>query len=355
MPTLIRQLSIWLVRSALWQIHCFAAAGLIGRASAGDKIEEYCGMKILIIGAGSIGGYFGGRLLAAGRDVTFLVRESRQTKLAKSGLVIKSASGDATIDAPPTVTAKTIPGPFDLIILTCKAYDLPAAINDFAPAVGPNTLILPLLNGMSHIDRLDEKFGAEHVLGGWCAISTTLDAEGAIHHMGAFQSLSFGARSKGQESAMASVKETLSGAGFDALHPQNIMFEMWMKWIFIASLGSATSLMRATVGDIIEAGAVGITTGLLAECAAIATENGFAPDAATLQRNTGMLTTKGSALTASMARDIENKNPIEAEQIVGDLLKRGSDNDTRRPLLTTAYAHLKSYQVRRDREIKAKA
>jgi 2-dehydropantoate 2-reductase len=312
-------------------------------------------MKTLIIGAGSIGGYFGGRMLAAGRDVTFLVRPARQEKLKQSGLVIKSPSGDVSIDAPPTVTSNSLDSPFDLIILTCKAYDLPAAISDLAPAVGPKTLILPLLNGMSHIDLLDQKFGADHVLGGWCAISTTLDSDGRIHHMGAFQSLSFGARSKAQESAVAAIHETLANANFEALLRDNIMFEMWMKWVFIASLGSATSLMRASVGDIIEAGAVAISTGLLAECAAIASKNGFAPDSASMERNSSVLTTKGSPLTASMARDIENKNAIEADHIVGDLLKRGGEDKSAYPLLSTAYAHLKSYEARRAREQMLKA
>jgi 2-dehydropantoate 2-reductase len=310
-------------------------------------------MKTLVIGAGSIGGYFGARMLQAKRDVTFLVREARAKRLNEHGLVVKSVAGDFTIDHPPLVTAGNIKQPYGLIILTCKAYDLASAIADFAPAVGPHTKILPLLNGMSHIDALDQRFGAEHVLGGLCAISTTLDGEGRIHHMSPFQSLTFGLRQQ-DDGIFEEVKATLGNAGFEALPSDKIMQEMWEKWLFIATLGSATSLMRATVGDIIAAGHGDLTTSLLAECSAIAAENGFPPREAAAQRGLGVLTTKGSLLTASMMRDIENNNQIEADHIVGDLLKRGTDNATRRPLLLTAYAHLKSYEARRARELAAK-
>src|ERR1700710_814275 len=127
-------------------------------------------MRILVVGAGAVGGYFGGRLLQAGRDVTFLVRPRRAAELAQAGLVIKSPAGDVTLPQPPTVLADAISQPFDLIILSCKAYDLPDAITAFAPAVGPQTAILPLLNGMAHLDRLEAAFGADKALGGQCVI-----------------------------------------------------------------------------------------------------------------------------------------------------------------------------------------
>ena len=112
-------------------------------------------MKILVVGAGAVGGYFGGRLLEVGREVTFLVRPRRAAQLAKSGLVIKSPAGDVTVSAPKTVAAAALNQAFDLVLLSCKAYDLEGAIAAFAPAIGPGTLILPLLNGLRHLDRLD--------------------------------------------------------------------------------------------------------------------------------------------------------------------------------------------------------
>src|SRR6059058_7109 len=128
-------------------------------------------MRILVVGAGAIGGYFGGRLLQSGADVTFLVRPKRAAELAEAGLVIKSPLGDAALKNPPTVQADNLNKTFDLVLLSCKAFDLHDAINSFSPAVGPDTAIIPLLNGMRHLDSMDAKFGRGRVLGGLCAIA----------------------------------------------------------------------------------------------------------------------------------------------------------------------------------------
>src|ERR1700687_5824934 len=128
-------------------------------------------MRILVVGAGAIGGYFGGRLLQAARDVTFLVRPKRASELANSGLVVRSPSGDITLKNPPTVQADKLTEKFDVVILSCKAFDLDDAIKSFAPAVGPQTAVIPLLNGMRHLDVLDESFGNDRVLGGQCGIA----------------------------------------------------------------------------------------------------------------------------------------------------------------------------------------
>src|SRR5690348_3590346 len=151
-------------------------------------------MRILVVGAGAIGGYFGGRLLQAGQDITFLVRPKRAAELASAGLVIKSPNGDVTLKNPPTVQADKLSEKFDVILLSCKAFDLEDAIKSFAPAVGPNTSIIPLLNGMSHLDVLDKKFGKERVLGGLCAIAVTLNEQREVVQLGPMQSLGFGER-----------------------------------------------------------------------------------------------------------------------------------------------------------------
>src|SRR5499427_9651 len=147
-------------------------------------------MRILVVGAGAIGGYFGGRLLQAKRDVTFLVRPKRAAELASAGLVIKSPAGDVTLKSPPTVQADKLAEKFDVVLLSCKAFDLEDAIKSFAPAVGPQTSIIPLLNGMLHLDVLDKRFGREHVLGGLCAIAATLNESREVVQLQPLQSLS---------------------------------------------------------------------------------------------------------------------------------------------------------------------
>jgi 2-dehydropantoate 2-reductase len=312
-------------------------------------------MRILVVGAGAIGGYFGGRLLEAGRDVTFLVRPRRQAQLAKTGLVIRSRFGDASLPSPPIVTADALREPFDLILLSCKSYDLRSAADSFAPAVGPNTAILPFLNGMGHMDDLGERFGAAAVLGGQCVISVTLDGEGHILHLNDTHGLSFGEQNGETSPRAEAIAKTFSDANFESRLSKTILHEMWEKWVLIATMAGSNCLMRANVGDIVAAGAENLSLGLLDECAGIATAQGFAPSAAAMTRNRGMLTMPGSTFAASMLRDIERGAPTEADHILGDLIRRGGaggggSGPKDFPLLRIAYAHLRAYEARRKRE-----
>jgi 2-dehydropantoate 2-reductase len=307
-------------------------------------------MRILVVGAGAIGGYFGSRLLQAGRDVTFLVRPRRADELAKHGLSVQSQFGGIEIANPPVVLAENLRQPFDLILLSCKAYDLDGAIASFTPAVGPGTAILPLLNGMRHMEALDSQFGANRVIGGLCIISTTLDSEGRILHLNDVHMLAFGERDGGTPSRIEALNAALTNANFDARLSTAIMQEMWEKWVFIASAAGITCLMRASVGDIVAADGADLATQLHGECAAIAAANGFPPRLAAMERNRAILTAPGSPLTASMLRDIERGARTEADHILGDLLHRQRAPGDALSLLRVAYAHMKAYEVRRVRE-----
>jgi len=310
-------------------------------------------MRILVVGAGSIGGYFGGRLLQAGRDVTFLVRPRRAAQLARTGLVIRSSFGDVTLADPATIQADALREPVDLVLLSCKAYDLQSAMDAFAPAVGPETAILPLLNGMAHLDALDARFGAARSIGGLCLISSVLDADGRIVHLNDLHVLSCGERDGARSARLDSIESAFGGARFQARLSGTILQEMWEKWVFIAAAAGITCLMRAAVGDIVAAGATDLTTALLSECAAIAAQQGFAPRADALRSSEAILTARGSAMTASMFRDIERGAPIEAEQILGDLLRRSGQHAGGFAVLRIAFAHLQAYEARRSREAHA--
>jgi 2-dehydropantoate 2-reductase len=307
-------------------------------------------MRILIVGAGALGGYFGGRLKEAGRDVTFLVRPRRAEQLAKTGLVIKSPKGDVNIPAPPTILAEKLNAPFDLVLLSCKAYDLQSAMDSFAPAVGANTAILPLLNGMKHMDVLAARFGAGAVLGGQCIISATLDPKGRVLHLNDLHFLSFGERNGAKSARTAAAAEAFAGAKFESQLSTAILQEMWEKWAFIAAAAGICCLMRGAFGDIVAAGGGHYASDMFAECCAIAGKSGFPLRETARGRSIGMLTAAGSPIAASMLRDIERGAPIEADHIVGDLLARGGDRPSDYPLLQIAYAHLRTYEARRKRE-----
>jgi 2-dehydropantoate 2-reductase len=309
-------------------------------------------MRILVIGAGAIGGYFGARLIEAGRDVTFLVRPGRAVQL-KRGLVVNSPVGGVFVKAPQFVTADGLDTTFDLVLLSCKAYDLEDAIASFAGAVGPDTCILPMLNGMAHIDRLNARFGASRVLGGQCVISATMDPSGHIVHLSEMHSMSFGEQVGGQSERTGRIAHALSGAKFVVTPSETILLDMWEKWVFIATLAGMTCLLRAAVGDIVAAGVTSLPLTLLNDCAAVASRNGFAPRADALARSRAIVSAPGSPLMASMLRDIERGARIEADHIVGDLLRRGGAAVEPNALLRIANAHLMAYEARRQRESEA--
>ena len=305
-------------------------------------------MRILVVGAGATGGYYGGKLAHAGRDVTFLVRPRRAAQLAANGLVIKSPHGDLTVQAPKTTLAQDIGAPFDLIVLSCKAYDLDDAIDSFAPAVGADSMILPLLNGMRHLEALDARFGSARVLGGQCVIASTLTDEGVIVHLNKIHAVAFGERDASLSARIRAVDADLRTGGFDARLSENILQDMWEKWTFLSTLAGCTCLMRASIGNILAApGGKQFILAMFDECSAIAQANGHAPRQPAIDQAMRTLTQEQSTLTASMLRDVERKARIEADHVIGDLLARAPDsvaNDARSPL-RVAYAHLKAYEA----------
>jgi len=308
-------------------------------------------MRTLVVGAGAIGGYFGGRLLEAKRDVTFLVRPRRARELADSGLRIRSRCGDVTISNPPTVLAADLSSTFDLVLLSCKAYDLSVAIASIAQAVGPDTVILPLLNGMRHLDALDDVFGRSRVLGGTCLIAATLDDQREIVHLNDHHSVTFGERDGAMSDRIAAIDKLMDGARFNHRASPNIVLEMWEKWVFLATLAGSTCLTRATIGDIVAApGGCDLILGLFEECRSIAAAQNYVPSKSFLDRSRVTLTEAGSPLTASMLRDLEANRPIEADHIIGDLLARGEAS-----LLRIVYSVLKASEAKRSRTLTAKA
>jgi len=324
-------------------------------------------MKVLVIGAGAVGAYFGARLLEAGGDATFLVRPKRQAQL-QQGLSVRSPKGDVRLSSVQTITADRLRKGYQLILLSCKAYDLAGAIDDFAPAVDANTAILPLLNGMRHLDMLKQRFGAERCLGGQCQIAATLGEDGSVMHLNETHQLSYGELTGSRSARAEAIEALFSKARFDSRLSEAIVQEMWEKWVFIAALAGSTCLMRGAVGDIVRSGSVDLLRRILAECTAIASAQGFAPRPQALGRAQAVVTDPDSTLTASMLRDLERGARTEAEHIIGDLLSRrrpaSAPDALRAPgatagkpaegangpevsVLDVAYAHLKTYELRR--------
>ena len=301
-------------------------------------------MKILVVGAGAVGGYFGARLAEAGRDVTFLVRSSRAQQLQRDGLRIVSPYGDLTIK-PQTAVVDQMHTPYDIIFLSVKSLALDQAIADIAPAVGPSTMIYPVLNGMRHIDTLADRFGPSPVLGGVCLVSTELDLQGRIVQFNEMQSLTYGERDGQITPRIRQLDETLRGARFDTELSTNIMHAMWQKWVGISTLGLVNCLFNASVGEI-NAVPYGEETALQAldECAAVAAASGYPAAKPFLDNVRERLTAKGSKFTASMYRDMQKGANVESDAILGDLLEHGRSHQLKTPLLQAACVRMRVYQ-----------
>jgi 2-dehydropantoate 2-reductase len=301
-------------------------------------------MRLLVIGAGSTGGYIGGRLALAGRDVTFLVRPGRADKLRQTGLRIVSPRGDASLQ-PQLVTAGNIDGPFDVVLLTVKGFQLEAAIEDMAPAIGPETMILPVLNGMRHMDILGKRFSPRNLVGCALKVATVLGEDGRIIQLTPMQEIVYGEWDGSISPRIEKLHEFFSASGFDARISPNIQRDMWEKWILLAGVGGITCLMRGTIGQIeaVPSGA-SFASQFLDEVVGVVRAAGTPPTDAFVASARQQVTAKASPLASSMYRDLQANRPVEVEQIIGDLWRLGQKAGIATPLLGAAYAHLSVYQ-----------
>ncbi len=306
-------------------------------------------MRVLVLGAGGTGGYFGGRLAQGGADVTFLVRPARAALLRERGLRIRSPLGDADLQVA-TLTAGELADaaarqPFDLVLLSCKAYDLESALEPLVPAMEAGATLMPILNGLLHYNVLDARFGRERVLGGLCFISATLGGDGSIVHLGRPASITFGERDGGGSARVDGFAALCAQAGIDHRASTDIGQEQWIKFSFLAALAAGTCLMRASIGDIVAGeGGAAFMAALHEECLAVAAAEGqpVPEKARTIAR--ASLVQEGSEVKASMLRDLEAGNRVEAAHIVGDMWHRARGHGQHAPLLHAAWLHLQAYQ-----------
>jgi 2-dehydropantoate 2-reductase len=201
---------------------------------------------------------------------------------------------------------------------------------------------------MKHLDVLDEKFGRDRVLGGLCAIAATLNDKREVVQLQPMQSLTFGERDGTMSDRVGAIAEVFASGNFGSVASEQIIQDMWEKWVFLASLAASTSLMRTSVGNILAApGGKDFLLGMLAEVTAIAAAAGHTPRGPFAERTRTMLTTEGSPMTASMFRDIKIGAPVEADHVIGDLIVRAEAAKIAVPKLRTAYTHLKAYEKQR--------
>ena len=300
-------------------------------------------MKILVLGSGGIGGFFGSYLVEAGADVTFLVRSKRKEILSINGLNIVSSLGNLSIK-PKTILSEELKPIYDVIIVTCKTYDLDQAILDLRPIKGKG-IIIPFLNGINHIEKLDKEFGSSNVMGGVAHISSNVNEQGTIEHFSEFKKLTFGNRNLINDDKIKSFYEICQKTKFDSVLSENINLDLWKKWVFISTVAGATSLFRSSLGEITKHDyGKKVVIDLFHECAEIAKLNGYDFDENEKNVQIKTVTNSGSPIKASMLRDVEKKSLTEHEEIFGDLIVAGNKYNVNCPILMSSYIKMKIYQ-----------
>jgi 2-dehydropantoate 2-reductase len=302
-------------------------------------------MSILIVGAGATGGYFGGRLAQAGRDVTFLVTQRRAEVLSQRGLRIVGPGGTETI-TPRLTTPDSLSAVADTVFIAVKASALESVIKEIGPAVGPDTTIVPILNGIRHMGALNQAFGSRRVLGGVAVLATQLDGDGDVRQLNDDVSLVIGTQDRQRTAGAERTASELSGAGFPVAISDDILAAMWDKWAFIAAGGALNCLLRGAVAEIVDVGGADLARAIIEETNSIARAAGYPIPDDQARHTTQVLTAAGSPFTSSMYRDLQQGRPVEVETVLGDLLAEGRKAHLRTPLLEAATVALRVYAAR---------
>ncbi|EJR55896.1 2-dehydropantoate 2-reductase [Bacillus cereus VD107] len=301
-------------------------------------------MRILVLGAGGVGGFFGGRLVEKGEDVTFLVRSRRKQQLEEKGLVIRSVNGDFSFQ-PKLITKKDITAPFDVILFSTKAYHLKEAIVDLKPFVGENTVIIPLLNGMAHLALLKKEFGEEKVIGGLCFIETTLNSEGDVVQTSAANRLVFGEIKPQDSERMQRISKVFAGTKASFILSENILQDMWHKYLFITVMSGVTTLMRAPIGPIRESeGGRDFIRNVFEESMQIMRAFGAPVKGNIVEEHMKTIDKISYDMKSSMQRDMEKGSLVEGKHLQGYLLELAEQFSIDVPLLGVVYQNLKVYE-----------
>ncbi|ACK88437.1 MULTISPECIES: 2-dehydropantoate 2-reductase [Bacillus cereus group] len=301
-------------------------------------------MRILVLGAGGVGGFFGGRLVEKGEDVTFLVRSKRKKQLEERGLVIRSVNGDFSFQ-PKLITKEDRTAPFDVILFSTKAYHLNEAIQDLKPFVGESTVIIPLLNGIAHLSLLQKEFGEEKVIGGLCFIETTLNDEGEIVQTSAANRLVFGEMKSQHAEKIKHISKAFAGTKSSFVLSENITQDMWHKYLFITVMSGVTTLMRAPIGPIRESeGGHDFIRNLFEECVQIMRCIGAPVKDDITEEHMKTIDKISYDMKSSMQRDMEKGSSIEGTHLQGYLLDVAKQFSIEAPLLGVVYQNLKVYE-----------
>lgn len=307
-------------------------------------------MRIAVIGAGGVGGYFGARMAAAGEDVSFIARGAHLEAMRRDGLRIESGLGDFTLKpvraAPSAVELG--PEPFDLVVIAVKLWSTDGAITTAQSLAGPRTTVMSFQNGVGAIDALTKAFGSDRVLGGVVHIATAISAPGVIKHTGTMERFTIGEPSGGISPRVTALVEAAKRAHLTAIASDDIRRAIWEKFIFLATFSGVATLARLPKSAIFaDADLRRVYAEALAEVVAVARASGInlpADHAETVMRFSEGLP---DAMKPSLLHDLELGNRLEVEFLSGAVARLGDQHGVPTPVHRTIYAALKPFAAGR--------
>ena len=304
-------------------------------------------MKIAVMAAGAVGGYFGARMQAAGHEVHFIARGANLAAMQANGLKIESVHGDLHL---PKVNVTDDPkqvGPVDIVLFAVKLWDTEAAAEQARPLIGPNTRLITFQNGVDSVERIGPIIGKENTVCGVAAIASVIAAPGVIKHSSAFATIRFGHSDKHADPVLTAFADAGKAAKLDIAVSQDIDVDRWQKFIFLTAMSGATSALRSPIGPIVadpelrdffqqlmqEALAVGRAKGVKLEQAVVDSRMQF------------VLHTVERGMKASMAHDLDRGNRIELDWLSGKVRQFGRELGIPTPASDTVWTVLKLHRM----------
>ena len=302
-------------------------------------------MNIVVLGAGAVGGYFGGRLASSGSAVTFLVRERRYQQLKNTRLNVQSTHGNFSVTPRLSLSTQEIDNP-DVVLVAIKNYHLKDAFPQIKKLVQKGAKVLPLLNGVQHMETLISEFGQESVLGGLCYIETTLDENGKIVHTSPMHDIVFGSlTSFTDEPFLKDLEVAFKNSGVNIRRSQSIMVEMWQKFIFLTSFSGITAATRKPIGDILnDAVSHDFLQDMIQEIISVAEAKQVKLPSSTFEQVINKLKSVTPTMTSSLHRDLEKGLPLEIDSLQGAVLEMAKSCAINVPCIRSVYALLHPYQ-----------
>jgi 2-dehydropantoate 2-reductase len=298
-------------------------------------------MKILVMGTGGVGGYYGGLLAQQGNEVTFIARGSHLYALRHEGLKVKSIHGDFTVFPAQATDEPINVGPVDLILFCVKTYHTDEAAQAIRPAVGAQTTVMSMQNGVDAAERIGKVVGLEHMLGAATWLSSAVEAPGVIKQISQFRRIVFGELSGGRSKRVESIYQVLNQTGLTVEISEDIQKVLWTKFVFIAAVSSIGSLTRLPMGDyrsVPESRRLLIN--IMQEVESLAREQGVALDRDVIAKTLEFIDNSGPHIKPSMQLDVESGHRTELESMVGVIGRKGRELGVSTPVADFVYASL---------------